>query len=293
MTPSGPVSVSAGGSIGNAAVSGGIKGKRGKRLQPPPPPGTSTATGTTAAAGGAAKTSAPSAGGLLKEVTGATNELGKKGIGSGGFHADLSIGNNMDKLIEKNISDRLSGKSPTFSDEIMQMQKEKLFRETQGQTRRGRMSLMADAARRGVFRSEATGTLVRDIEIAGMQQYSSGVKDLMIKKAEMDHEDMVQAIRDGQQWLQGLRQYSLGLEQNAIAREQIKATLAAAAMQAAASMYAADQGLKGSRAIAGASRAAAEQAHQDSRAVTRGPSGEVVYHEHSMAQENFMSGAGG
>ena len=293
MTPSGPISVSAGGSIGTAAVSGGAKKKGGKRLLPPPPPGTSkaagTATGTTYSSTPAPEYIAP----LINEATKATNAQGKQGIGSGGFSADLSIGNKMDNLIEKNISDRLSGKSPTFSDEIMQMQKEKLFRETQGQTRRGRMSLMADAARRGVFRSEATGTLVRDIEIAGMQQYSSGVKDLMIKKAEMDHEDMVQAVRDGQQWLQGLRQYSLGLEQNAISREQIKATLAAAAMQAAASMYAADQGLKGSRAIAGASRAAAQQAYQDSRAVSRGPNGEVVYREHSMAQENFMSGAGG
>jgi hypothetical protein len=214
-------------------------------------------------------------------------------IGQGGFKAEIAIGGNMDRLIEQNLSDRLSGKNPKFSEEIMAMQKEKLFRETQGQTRRGRMALMADSARRGVFRSEATGTLIRDVEIAGMQQYSSGVRDLMIKKAEMDHEDMVQAINQSQQWLQGVRQYSLGLEQNAIAREQIQATMAAAAMSAAASMYAADRGLEGSRAVAGASRAATQQAYSDSRAMHRDPvSGSVTVSTHSMQQEQFMQQMG-
>lgn len=206
--------------------------------------------------------------GNVREQVARSGNAGK--IGEGGFHApdETQSIDQMDKAIQKNLSDRISGKNPRFSDEIMRMQKEKLFRETQGQTRRGRMALMADAARRGVFRSEATGSLIRDVEMEGIRSYSSGVKDLMIKKAEMDHEDMIQAINQGQQFVAATRQYQLGLEQNAIAREQIKATLAAAAMQAAASRYAADQGLKGARAAAGASRYAANLALQSSSSLT-------------------------
>ncbi len=173
-------------------------------------------------------------------------------------------------LIKKNLMDRVQGKNPAFSQEIMTHMKEKLFKDTQGQTRRARMALMADAARRGVFRSEATGGLIRDAEIAGIQAYSSGVKDLLIQKAMSDHDDMIKAIEGAQTWLAGSRQYQLGLEQNEIARQQIKATLAAAAMMASASRYAADQGLKGARAAAGAARWGAEQAHLDNRYLTSG-----------------------
>lgn len=246
---------------------------------PPPPPGYHV-------------TSSPEPG-YVKPLLQAANEGVAEGkaaghqIGDGGFKADLAIGGKMDRLIESNLSDRLQGKNPKFSEEIMTMQKEKLFRETQGQTRRGRMALMADSARRGVFRSEATGTLIRDVETAGMQQYSSGVKDLMIRKAEMDHEDMIQAINQSQQWLQGLRQYSLGIEQNAIAREQIQATLAAAAMSASASMYAADRGLEGARGIAGAQRAATQQAYNDSRHMEMTSGGPVV-HGWSQQQQLHM-----
>jgi len=195
-------------------------------------------------------------------------------IGEGGYKAisekeTLNVGG-VDKLIQKNLSDRLSGKGSGLSDKIMAMQKEKLFRDTQGATRRGRMALMADAARRGVFRSEATGTLIRDVEVAGMQQFSSGVKDLMIQKAKMDHDDMIKALDQAQSWVTSTRQYQLGLEQNAISREQIKATLAAAAMSAAATRYAADQSLKGARAAAGASRFAANLAFQSSTALIDG-----------------------
>ena len=285
------------------AVTVGAKGKVKRPL--PPPPGTATAKGAVSPVVAAPGTSSVSvtksapapgvAGGLIKETAEATNQLGKKAIGEGGFHADLNIGNDMDKLIQKNLTDRLEGRNPTFSDEIMAAHKEKLFRETQGQTRRGRMALMADSARRGVFRSEATGTLVRDLEIAGMQQYSSGVKDLMIAKAQQDHEDMVQAIGQAQQWMQGLRQYALGLEQNAIAREQIKATLAAAAMQASATMYAADQGLKGARANAGAIRVGQQQAYNDSRYMVRdsaAPGGFAVHGSGMSIQQAQFAGLG-
>jgi len=211
-------------------------------------------------------------------------------IGEQGFQADVSVGGEMDKLIKDNLMSRVEGKNPKYSEEIMGHMKEKLFRETQGQTRRARMSLMADAARRGVFRSEATGGLIRDAEIAGIQAYSSGVKDLLIQKAMADHDDMIKAIDSSQQWLANTRQYQLGLEQNEIGRQQIKASLAAAAMSAAASRYAADRGLEGARAGASASRWAAEQAFLDNRALDS--KGNYIPDSsgrpRSLAQQNFL-----
>jgi hypothetical protein len=197
------------------------------------------------------------AGQLITETTEATNAQGPKGIGSGGFKADISAGGKLDTLLHDNIMGRIDG-SQKRSNIAFEGAQEKLFKATQGQTRRGRMAAMADAARRGIFRSGATGAVIADIETEGIKAYSEGVKDILIQKAQMDYDDMVKAIDQGQSWLAGTRSYQLGLEQNAIAREQVKATMAAAAMQAGATMYAADQSLKGARAQAGATRWAAQ-----------------------------------
>lgn len=241
---------------------------------PPPPPPTSVSKGGKEI-GEDAVHLREKVGSQEGEGQGGRQERSRKSkrIGEQGLFADVNIGGDMDKLIKQNLMDRVQGKNPKYSAEIMQHMKEKLFKETQGQTRRARMSLMADAARRGVFRSGATGGLVRDIEIAGIQAYSSGVKDLLIQKAMADHEDMIKAIDSSQTWLANTRQYQLGLEQNDISRQQIKATLAAASMMASASRYAADQGLKGARAGAGAIRAGQQQAFQDSRQIDMGPGG--------------------
>lgn len=248
--------------------------------QPPPPPPPSTGgrrvTAAMQQAGAAAPGAAPGApGGATADASGRGRSSGQ--IGEQGFKADVSVGGDMDKMIKDNLMARVQGKSPKFSEEILGHMKQKLFKETQGQTRRARMSLMADAARRGVFRSEATGALIRDAEIAGIQAYSSGVKDLMIQKAMTDHEDMIKAIESSQQWLANTRQYQLGVEQNEISRQGIRAQLAAAAMSAAASRYSADRGLEGARASASASRWATQQRMLDSRAVARDSQGNVTY----------------
>ena len=166
---------------------------------------------------------------------------GGGGIGSGGHIAADDPGGDLNALLKQNIMDRLSGKNPSFSEEILKLQKQKLFEAGQGATFRARMAVMNDAARRGIFRSGVTSKGIRAVELEGMKQYTSGVRDLLIEKARADHQDMVEAVNAAQQWLNGLRQYELGKEQNAIAREQVKATLAAAAMSAAASRYAADR----------------------------------------------------
>ena len=251
-----------------AGTSSGTAGSVGAAKPPPPPPPTQGGREIAADAKHINDT-VSGAGGPSRGTNLNPRKRGRTSgqIGEQGFKADIAVGGDMDKMIKENLMARVQGKNPKFSEEILGHMKEKLFKETQGQTRRARMALMADAARRGVFRSEATGGLIRDAEIAGIQAYSSGVKDLLIQKAMADHDDMIKAIDSSQQWLANSRQYQLGLEQNEIGRQQIKATLAAAAMSAAATRYAADQGLKGARAGASASRWAAQQAFMDNRAV--------------------------
>lgn len=270
------------------------------RQPPPPPPGRRSGGPANQRTGGRGS-NIPTRGD--REIAGGAKHIAQRGPGAGvgesGLKADASIGGDLDNLIKKNLMARVQGKNPKFSEEIMGHMKEKLFKETQGQTRRARMALMADAARRGVFRSEATGGLVADIEIAGIQAYSSGVKDLLVQKAIMDHDDMIKAIDSSQRWLASTRQYQLGLERNAIGREQIKATMAAASMAAAASRYGADQGLKGARAGASAYRWAAQQRELNNRQINtdsegnvswpRGPDGKPM----SMAQHHNMRPGGG
>lgn len=186
-------------------------------------------------------------------------------IGEGGYHADPAVGAELNELLKTNIMDRLAGKNPSYSKEILALQKQKLFESTSGAQLRGRMALYADAARRGIFKSGVTSKNVLRIEREGLKAYTSGVRDLLIEKARSDHKDMLEAVQGAQIWLNGLRQYELGREQNSVAREAIKAqieaahiqaraTMAAASMAASASRYAADQGLAGARAAAGAAK---------------------------------------
>lgn len=177
---------------------------------------------------------------------------GGSNIGSGGYVAANDPHSDLNLLIKKNVMDRISGKSRSFSADIVSKMKQKLFESTQGQVSRAKQGIYSDAVRRGLFRSGTTSKGISMAENAGIKAYSSGVREILIQKAMADWQDMVKAVDSAQQWLNGVRQYELGKEQNAIAREQIKATLAAAAMQAGASRYAADQALKG--ALAGAGR---------------------------------------
>lgn len=223
----------------DAPGGGGAGGGGGLQAGAPPPPSTNSSNITDAPAGAG------------------ENKSGQ--IGDNGFHAGINPSQDMDSLIKQNLQDRLNGQGGPYTPEMMSMLKGKLFDEVQGQIKRGEQNLYSDAARRGIFRSGVTSKAVRDVQNEGIRAYSSGVRDLIIKKMMADYEDKQKAMDLGMKWLDSKRNYELGLERNAIARDQIKASLAAAAMQAAATRYAADQSLKGTRAMAGASRAATAQ----------------------------------
>jgi len=214
-------------------------------------------------------------------------------IGEGGYHAHPDPHADLDALIKKNVMDRISGRSSAFPPELMEMMKQKLFEETQGQTRRARESIYADAARRGIFRSGVTSGGVAAVETAGIKAYSAGVRDILLQKALADYQDRKEAIRDAMQWINNVRQYELGKEQNAIAREQIKATLEAASIAASAQMYAADQALRGALAAASASRSAANRAYRSSLYIDSygnyvlGPNGEPITIAQAAAMEEL------
>lgn len=197
-----------------------------------------------------------------------TVEGGGGGGGGGGqslmtataANADWEPGSAADQMIKQNIFDRISGKISRFSPEIVEQMKGTLMAATNAQVGRAKEGIYSDAARRGIFRSAVTSGSISRAENAGIAAYSAGVKDILMQKAFADYDDKVKALDAAQNWIQSARQYYLG-------KKQIEATLEAAAMQAAASRYAADQGLKGAMAAAGASKYAANkayQAHQDS-----------------------------
>lgn len=171
----------------------------------------------------------------------------------------------LDNIIKRNITDRITGKRTRFSEDTIGLMKQELFEEVRGEISRSKDEIYEDAARRGTFRSGSEGQRVDRVIRAGLKAYTSGVRDIMLKKAMAEFDDMNQAVRDGQKWINDIRQYELGKERNVIAREQIQATITAAHISASAAKYAADKGLQGARAAAGGANRRAANALAENR----------------------------
>lgn len=198
---------------------------------------------------------------------------GSGAIGSGGpvAHPDPQSAFNLQ--IKEQLQSRLSGQASAFSPEVMAMMKQKLSSAVEGKKEASKTALRSDLVARGILRGGVGAESFQGLEISALKEYSGGIRDIMIEKAMSDWQDRKEAARDALAWLDSLRQYELGKESNAIAREQVKATIAAASIAASASMYAADQGLAGARAAAGATRYGAQLAYESSRSVIPDPAG--------------------
>jgi hypothetical protein len=192
-------------------------------------------------------------------------------------------------MVKQNITDRLKG-GGGMSEEQLGLMKGKLRSSIDSETRRRRQSLLSTLVGRGIMRGGAAGEQLKDLELGALKAYSQGMTDILIKKAEMDYADKIAAVDSALKWIDSTRQYMLGKERNAIAREQIKATLEAAAMQASASRYAADQSLKGARAAAGATRSAARMRMEAGRYVD--PSGQTVGYNGGESQLSLQQAEG-
>lgn len=152
--------------------------------------------------------------------------------------------------------DLMQGKGGRFTPERIAGMKSELHQSTFGRVKRMQRDAEAAAARRGIFRSGMSLRMQGDISRDAMQAYSKGVREIMMKKIDAEHEDKIKGAEMSQKWLSDKRNYELGKERNAIARQQIGATMAAAAMSAKV-------GMAGIRAANGrASASLAEGARQ-------------------------------
>jgi hypothetical protein len=215
-----------------------------------------------------------------------------KRIGTGGPIAKPDPYAAFNKSIKTQLEGRLSGADSAFNPEVMSMMKQKLHSAVEGKKASSQRSLRSDLVSRGILRGGVGAESFENLEVAALQEYSAGVRDIMIEKAMSDWQDRKEAARDALAWLDSVRSYELGKEQNAIAREQVKATIESARISAGAQMYAADQALKGARAQAGATRYGAQMSYESSRYVSPDTGGTVTYNTPTGPKEMSLAQAG-
>jgi len=126
----------------------------------------------------------------------------------------------------------MRGEEGRFGAEQVSNMKDQLFSATLGRVKTDIRAADAGAARRGMFRSGMANRTENDLRRNALTAYSTGVKDIMIKKAEAEFQDKMAGLNATQSWLQGKRQYEMDKERNAIARAQISASMAAAQLSA-------------------------------------------------------------
>jgi hypothetical protein len=195
---------------GKAKGIGGGEGKkkRRRRKQPPAAPPKKKAGG----GGGGGK------GGQAAKATNRLDALGPN--------------NALDNQVQEHVQGILSGEKSRWSEDRMNMAKDSLFESTVGQTEAQLKGMNKSLARRGLLRTGIAAKAEKDLRSEGMKAYSQGVRELIMKKMDDEFNDKMKAMDTGINWLNSARNFELGRERNVIAREQIAATLQAAAMQA-------------------------------------------------------------
>jgi hypothetical protein len=170
-----------------------------------------------------------------------------------------SAGANIDKQIQQKFTRILSGEESRYSPKVMTQMKQGLFRESRGQAKASEDKAMTQAARFGVARGGVLQKRFQEIDTSSRAQYTQGVTQLMIEKANKEFDDKMGALNMAQQWLNSKRQYDIGLR-------QIAATIQSAEIQAGATLGAArlsaDATKKAAGMSAGAARHAANLAHE-------------------------------
>ena len=144
---------------------------------------------------------------------------------------DTSTDANVDKQIREGFEGILDGSKSRYSDERVKLMKDEMFESTMGQVKSQIRGADASAARRGLFRSGIAARTETDLRREGLKSFSKGVREIMIKKMDAEFQDRMQALNLANTYLNNKRQYALGVERNAIAREQISAQMAIASMQ--------------------------------------------------------------
>jgi hypothetical protein len=168
----------------------------------------------------------------------------------------------MSQLIRDSAYDLATGKESRWNEQRTNYAKDQVFSATLGRVKTDIRAADAGAVRRGMFRSGMAQRTENDLRRGALTAYSQGVKEIMMKKMDAEFEDKMAGLKLSQDWLSQKQNYELGKERNAIAREQIAATMASAQLSA----QVAREGIAASRGAAAAQMRFNEQQAASSNA---------------------------
>lgn len=120
---------------------------------------------------------------------------------------------------------KIIGGQTRYSPEVIDSLKGDLKRATSGQLTSTLRAVDEDAAGRGLERSGLRSDAGLQARMRSASDYTTGVQDVMQRKAETDFEDKLAAMDRAQGWLDQLRSFYLANESNLINRDQIRANL--------------------------------------------------------------------
>src|SRR3990167_2465372 len=88
----------------------------------------------------------------------------------------------------------MQGKEGRFNEKRVQDMKDQMFQSTIGRVKNDVRALDANAVRRGIFRSGMSQRGEADLRRNALNAYSSGVKDIMIKKMDAEFQDKMAGL---------------------------------------------------------------------------------------------------
>lgn len=203
-----PTDISGGPSAWDRYKEGADKGAGGGTVPPPAPP-ISPASGIFGSGGGSGDFFGFNSPGIDMPAPPPPNDLG------------------MSDDIAANLKAMLAGNT-RYTPEVIANMKGALQEATAGKLKGTQEAIKADQVARGMFRSGETGARLDAARNAAAGSYTSGVRDILMKKVDADMQDKLNALDRAQKWLDDLRQYSLSADMNNIQREQLKANIALA-----------------------------------------------------------------
>lgn len=128
-------------------------------------------------------------------------------------------GDDQQNFIWHQIRGMLNGQT-SFSPAVVDAMKGQLLSATRGQENAQIAASDEDLASRGIFRSGIAAEQTAGIRAAGAQAYTSGTRDILVKKALQDFQDKKDAIDRAQNWLNSMRDWIVQNDRNDIAKEQ-------------------------------------------------------------------------
>lgn len=115
------------------------------------------------------------------------------------------------------------GGQTRFSPEVLESMKGALHEATQGKLQRTREAIGGDAVGRGMYRAGSTQAALADAEMGSAGDYTRGVRDIYLQKAQADFQDKMAALAQAEQDLQRQQQAYLQMDMHQIERDRLGA----------------------------------------------------------------------